>query len=689
MRRPISAIFLLWTGVGFGQEDKRQRIVEEQVEFIGDQLENTSVDLTTVFDDLYFFYEHPIDLNAATDDELRRLHLLSDLQIQSLIEYVDHYGELLTIYELGAVPSMDAATIERVVPFVTIRPSEDRHFRWSDVWKAGRHEVVLRHYRVLSSQKGYRPLPDSTMDNASNQRYLGNPDRYYFRYRMRYKNAISWGVTAEKDPGETFFTGTNRLGFDYYSGHLFFRKLWKFSQLAIGDYQIHVGQGLTLWSGFQMGKSAAIFNGSRYGYGLKPYTAVNESQFLRGVGVQTDVGRTVFTAFYSRKRIDAKMNPVDSTDGFANSFSSFQTSGYHRTISEVADKDAVGEQIAGGEWAYRSDHFRLGWAGVFTKYTAPLNAALKPYTVYQFNQRQLFTSGLNYRWFYRNLSLFGETAASDNGKWGTVNGIVWHADTRLELLLLMRGYDEQFQSLHANGFGESSKNAGEWGGYIGLRAHLSKRVTVQAYYDQFKHTHLKWLTDDLSEGREFFVQTDIAWNPRARYSLRLRDKMTERNEKAATTALKKQVPVRKTSLRLHSEQQVHPQLSLKSRIEWSRFSQGTTKSNGLLLFQDIVYQCKRLPFKLYHRIAVFDTDSYDARIYAYENDVLYAFNVPAYAHRGMRTYVMGQYKIGSSVVLWARWGGWFYQNLDTISSGLETIEGSRKMDVRLQLRIKL
>ena len=38
---------------------------------------------------------------------------------------------------------------------------------------------------------------------------------------------------------------------------------------------------------------------------------------------------------------------------------------------------------------------------------------------------------------------------------------------------------------------------------------------------------------------------------------------------------------------------------------------------------------------------------------------------------------------------WVRYGLWSYQNVDDISSGLEQIDGKRKSDIKIQLKIRL
>jgi len=692
MKSLLIILFCVCYASSFAQTDEeRQKIIERRIEFIGENLEDSDIDLTTYFDELYFFMDNPINLNKTHFEELARLHLLTDVQMQGILNYRLNYGDFITIYELGAIAELDPQLIDMILPFVEIGEVEKDDFKWKNVFKYGKHEIISRYQRVLQEKKGYEDQSDSAFVANPNGQYLGSPHKFYLRYRNQYKDRISWGVTMEKDEGEEFFTGSQKLGFDYYSGHLFLKDFWKFNKIALGDYQVNFGQGLTMWSGFAMGKSANVMSAKRYAYGLRPYTAVNESRFMRGAGISIGGDHFEATVFGSYKRIDANINAVDTTqlDNIDNSFSSFQISGFHRRQNEIDDKDALKEGILGAEIAYKGDKMRIGLSSVYTQFDQPLSPNPAAYREYKFAESKLLTSGLNYRYFFRKVSIFGETAISDNYKLATINGLSWHVDPRLDLMMVYRNYDRGFQSLYSTGFGESSDNTGEMGVYFGVQARITKRINISAYYDQFNYTYLKYLTDDYSEGREIFVQMDMKISRRSKAHIRFRNKITQRNSRDDVTGIKPQVDLKKTNIRVHYEQQLNSQLTLKSRIEWVNYLYDQDKSNGLLMFQDIVYRFEKIPMKVYGRYALFDSDSYDARVYAYENDLLYVFSIPSYFHRGMRAYLLFKLDLGRKVDFWFKWGVWSYQNRDVISSGLEEIDGSRKSDIKFQLKIRL
>ncbi len=106
------------------------------------------------------------------------------------------------------------------------------------------------------------------------------------------------------------------------------------------------------------------------------------------------------------------------------------------------------------------------------------------------------------------------------------------------------------------------------------------------------------------------------------------------------------------------------------------------------MYQDIIYQFTKIPLKIIGRLAIFDTDGYQARIYAYENDVLYAFSIPGYFYKGKRYYLLMKYSLNKHTDMWFRISQWYYTNKDVISSGLNEIQGHTKTEVKFQIRYK-
>ena len=376
--------------MGFSQDQKTDKestkIIEDRIEYLMQSLEAEEVDLTTLFDQLYFYLENPINLNDATKEELIDLQLLNDFQIQALLYYQSKNKGFASVYELRTIDGFDPDIIQQILPFITVVPIESkRKIRPKNVLKYGRDELIVRHIRTLPASIGYETISDSAQAENPNAKYLGSPDRVYARYRFRYSKTISAGITGEKDPGEEFARGSQQNGFDFYSAHLFLQNIGPVDKLAIGDYQLQMGQGLTVWSGFGFRKSPTqTVNIKRYAQQIRPYTSTDENLFLRGAAAVLGSDKIKVTIAYSQKQIDGNLNlQLDTLTGEETvSFSSFQASGMHRLPSELEDKDAIEERILAGRLGVDLKGIQIGVLGIQSEYDQPLDRTLSYYQYY-------------------------------------------------------------------------------------------------------------------------------------------------------------------------------------------------------------------------------------------------------------------------------------------------------------------
>jgi len=93
----------------------------------------------------------------------------------------------------------------------------------------------------------------------------------------------------------------------------------------------------------------------------------------------------------------------------------------------------------------------------------------------------------------------------------------------------------------------------------------------------------------------------------------------------------------------------------QTRVEWTRQRLLSGEGRGALFFQEI--RCKPMgkPWSFAVRMTIFNTDSYDERIYTYEQDMVGAFSLPAMAGVGNRAYVLFRYRIAKDVDFWLRY----------------------------------
>lgn len=671
----------------------KQRIIEQRIEAIVENLdEGVELDYTTLFDEFSYYLEHPLNLNKADELALRQLYLLTEQQIYSLFEHIQRFGPLRELYELQAVKGWNVYTINLLLPFVKVSEgSAVGGWSFKDVVKDGTHDWFIRYSRILEEQQGYAPISDEELADNPNARYLGSPDRVYTRYRFRYRNNLSIGLTAEKDAGEEFFAGSQRQGFDYMSGHVYYEDKGFLRKAVVGDYQAQFGQGLTLWSGLGFGKSPFITNAKRNAIGLRPYTSVDENLFFRGAAATFGHKNLEFTALYSTKGVDASVSARDTLDSEEVQFniSSFQLSGLHRTPRELDGRNAVREQHFGGNMQWRSRRLSVGLSALQTFYGATVERNLRVYNQFEFNSNQNFVAGLNYSYLWRNLNFFGEVSRSASGGVGTVNGLIAALDQRLSLVIMQRHFTRDFQSIYANAFAERSRPTNESGIYFGMEFRPARNWQITGYADHFRFPWLSYLLDAPSSGHEYLLQTTYKPTRKSEFYVRLRKRTKGRNQRDSDARLNEPVFWTQEFLRVNAVYEVHPNVTLKSRVEFTRYQlDGNSPEHGFIAYQDVVWKKIGAPWNLSLRYALFDIESFNARLYAFENDVLYFFSIPAYQNRGSRFYVMSKIKLRRGMDLWLRYSRWMYIDRETIGSGLEEVDGNVRSDVRVQLRVQ-
>ncbi|PID93060.1 MAG: hypothetical protein CSA94_02595, partial [Bacteroidetes bacterium] len=118
-----------------------------------------------------------------------------------------------------------------------------------------------------------------------------------------YKDKFAIGFLAEKDAGEEFFKGSQKQGFDHYVGFLQVNNVGILKTAIVGDYLARFGQGLAVWGGYNLGKSASFLQVNKRNEGLKKYTSTNENDYMQGVGITVEpLKRLLVTAYYSQNQ---------------------------------------------------------------------------------------------------------------------------------------------------------------------------------------------------------------------------------------------------------------------------------------------------------------------------------------------------------------------------------------------------
>lgn len=675
--------FLFFFSISVFSQEKSE-IIQQRIEFLAEQNENESIDLTSTFDALNYFLEHPINLNSTTTEELNELGLLNEFQINDLLLHIQANGKLITIYELQSLKYWDLMTIQLVLPFVKVDDKLNQtNLNLKDVFKYGNVDFFNRFQLVPEIKKGYSS--DST---TNSQQYLGNANHYYSRFRYSYRTNLSFGVTADKDPGELFFKKPNSQGFDFYSAHAYYRGGKYLKAIVLGDYHLGLGQGLVLWTNYAFGKTADVTNIKKSSNSFKPYTSADENRFLRGCAIDFGYKNITLTLFGSQKKMDATIQ-IDSTN--QTYYSSFQTGGLHRTQTEIDRKNTAIERILGSSINYKNRNFKIGFSAAHQSYDKVYHKDFQIYNQFDFRGKEMTTISTDYNWVIRNFNFFGEIAKSSFSKGiAQIHGLLFSVDSRASFSLIYRNYAKNYQSFYSNAFADGSKIQNEKGIYFGSKIKLNSAWNLNSYLDFFSSSWLKYQVDAPSAGHDLFSQ--ITYKPSKKLEIygRIREQNHQKKSRISDGSIKSLDNNIQHNYRINLTYQVSENITLKSRIEYTTLlGKMENIEKGILMTQDLLYKPKIFPIDLIFRYALFQTDNFDTRIYSYESNAQNVFSIPAYYNKGSKFYILVRTTFLRHFDLWVRYGKTAYVNQNEIGSGNESILGNLKSDLTFQLRLKL
>lgn len=640
--------------------------------------EQTEADEGETEDDTYLqeleqFKKNPVNLNTADANELKRLRLITDLQIVNLISYRDLFGKLISLYELQAVPSWDVSTIRKLLPFVTINTPVSLPEEFAKRFRKGDHSILFRVSQVLERSDGFDHSTPGT-------KYMGSPQKVFFRYRYTYKDLLQFGLVGDKDAGEEFFKGAQKKGFDLYSFQFFTRKIGVIQSLAIGDFTVNMGQGLIQWQGLAFKKSADVMAIKRQSAVLRPYNSAGEYYFHRGAGITVKRGKIEATAFASIRKLGA--NFVADTVNNEEFISSFLTSGYHRTTSENSNRNNWTQTAFGGTIIYKQDKWHVGVNGIAYHFSSPVQKRDEPYNLYAISGSNWYDLSIDHSYTYKNIHFFGEAAIDKHFNKAFINGMMISVDPRADISFVQRTIDKDYQAVNGNAFTENNSPTNETGFYAGVTIRPAADLRLDAYADIYKFPWLKYSVDASSSGKDLMAQLTYTPNKQTEIYTRFHSETKQGNQPGNTTVTNFLISIPKKNWRIQLTSKIDPSIIIRSRVELLWYN----AEKGFLSFFDIIYKPMLKPYSGNIRFQYFETDSYDSRIYAYENDVLYSYSIPSFYYKGYRYYLNLNCDLGKNLSLWVRWAQTIYQDKNRIGSGLDEIEGNRKSDARIQAR---
>lgn len=658
-------------------QEQPSSVLEQQLENITEVAEDGETTNDEWWQNLEYLKQKPLNLNEATASDISELQLLTDLQANNFISYRNLLGKLISIYELQAVPGWDINLVKKLLPYVTIADPVFTKEEIRQRLNKGNHYLLLRYSRVLEKADGY------VRKDSSRSSYAGDPSRLMFRYKYQYKNLFQYGITISKDAGEPVYNKSFN-GFDFYSFHCFAGNIGVVKALALGDYTINMGQGLIYWQGLSFGKGAAVLNIKRQSPVLRPYNSPGSFYFNRGAAITLEKNRWQSTAFFSYRKLDAHttIDPLNDEDIAV----SVHTSGYHRTQSERSDRANLQQFTYGGNIRYKASRWYAGLNMVESHFNKDIRKNPEPYNLFALSGKRHANYSIDYGLTFRNIHVFGEVAIDRHFNRAAINGMLLSVHPKANIALLHRSISKFYQSFYGNAFTAGSTVTNEQGLFAGFSMQPFNKFRFDMYADIFHFPWLKYRIDAPSYGKDYFVQFTYSPDKRTELYSRYRIRHKPVNEKSESNALNEVTCFSNRSWRTQINHRLSRAFSIRQRFEilWYSTERGSSEK-GFLAFFDLLYQPPQTRISLNTRLQYFESDSYNSRLYAYENDVLYYYSVPVFYDKGSRYYVNVKYNLGTFVDIWLKWGQTLYSDKSSIGSGLDEIMGNKKSEIRILL----
>ena len=630
----------------------------------GDYSEYTQEEL---YENLLELQRNRINVNSATREELLALPFVSEQQVMDILEYIHFHGALKSINELMSIESIDYSTRQLLQEFLYAGDKPEKGFpSLKNIMTWGKNELSL-----------YTKIPTyERVGDTSNGDYLGYPYKFWARYSFSYAKNVRIGIVASQDPGEPFFSQSNKYGFDQYSGFIQLNGLGPLESLIVGRYSIAAGMGLVMNNSFSLGKSAMLQDLGRQRNVLSPHTSASENGYMQGVAATirlSDVLRV--TPFLSYRKTDATLN----IDG---SISSLIYTGYHRTISELNKKNNTSLTAGGMNARWNHKDFSLGATAVFTHINRPLspNKSATYKKIYP-EGSNFFNASLNYSWLHYPFSVNGETAINANGAIATLNTLGWHLSQYVEVMGIYRFYSFYYYSLYANAFSEGGKTQNESGLYLGVRWQPKYGIDIQAYTDLAYFAWPRYGVSQSSYAIDNMVSASYKtgkWLLSGKYRLHLRQK-----DSKSVANLSWQTEHR---LMIGAEWTGDGWTS-RSQLDFtsvSSTSESSSLSQGFMITENIGYDIGK--WQIFAGGKYFNTDSYDSRLYSYERAMPHTFSFPAYYGHGIRYSLTAVWSPSPTLQFNAKAGITDYFDRSTISSGQQQINASSACDIEVGMR---
>jgi hypothetical protein len=192
-----------------------------------------------------------------------------------------------------------------------------------------------------------------------------------------------------------------------------------------------------------------------------------------------------------------------------------------------------------------------------------------------------------------------------------------------------------------------------------------------------------------STGRE--IQVNLSWKPNRQLEIsqRFMSALREINPSAGPQGIPE--PMTRVQNQYRIQFSFHPNrfILVRHRVDLNAVRFPGRTDRGVLFSTDLTAQDPKRPVSLSTRVSWFQADSYEARLYQFERDVLYYYAISPFYRQGLRVYLVLEAGFNRNWTAWIKVSSTLFNDYQLIMNLLGEEDPMAKAGIRVQLRYRL
>lgn len=551
---------------------------------------------------------YPINLNLATSQQLEMCGLFSSYQVNTIIEYRENYGALLTVFELASLPGFRKQRLEEQERFMTVHNTAR-----GEAGKIAGSRLLL-----------YAGNKSISIENQTS--YPGSPWRTSLRFKTGLGRNMSAGLAYEKDAGEK---GRNGLRPEHLAGYMEMRGNRTLEQLIIGTYRISNGMGLIQGAGL-MHSPEVIQSRPLLLSSLKPYAGASEAIIHQGASCRLNFGHLRIVLWTSLQNADLSLSKLSSITGEIDWTDYLRESGLHRTSTEQSGRNLAYLGSAGLQLSAVIGKLNLGVQ--YAPGISGLTRRGRDSLDYHHGPALYHSTSAQWQWRLPKLELYGEFAPGGKSSSALLAGSRFYINDFLSGLVQIHWYGSAHRETFASAYASGSHILNEKGLLLVIHAEPFSGIQADVAIELSEYPAPR--THALVPSSGFRCQLTIGNGSRAKLLWRMRIVSTSKQQTPSTDRPGIRPLARVNNNKIDGRLIYTPsaRFTWQSRLVLS-YMPGKLRGGGHAGLQQLNFRVSSW-LKCTAQLLVFNIPSWNNRIYLYEPGLFQQFSFPVYSGTG-------------------------------------------------------